>query len=162
MISILKKIDSKIHTFTYVLLTIVIVNIAVFSVLSITFRWIGMTITWVDPLLRHLVFYSAFLGATLATGMENHIKIDIVPIFLKKMNKENLNDILFRFISFISFLIIVWLGFASYEMFLMEMEFGKEEFLGIHSSHLIVGVILGFTLLGCRFLIKAVIGSTKQ
>lgn len=35
-------------------------------------------ILWADPLLRHAVLWIGFLGASLATGSEKHINLDIV------------------------------------------------------------------------------------
>ena len=38
---------------------------AFLSVTNIFLRWFDMTIYWVEPLVRHLVFLSAFLGGYL-------------------------------------------------------------------------------------------------
>ena len=37
---------------------------------------------WADPLLRHLVLWVGFVGASLATQQEKHINIDLVTRFL--------------------------------------------------------------------------------
>lgn len=39
-------------------------------------------ILWADPLLRHMVLWMGFLGASLATQKERHISIDLITRFL--------------------------------------------------------------------------------
>lgn len=50
-------------------------------------------ILWADPLLRHMVLWLGFLGASLATQKEKHINIDLITRFLSP-KRTNLMRIL--------------------------------------------------------------------
>ncbi|MBF0299690.1 MAG: TRAP transporter small permease subunit, partial [Oligoflexia bacterium] len=57
--------------------------VAIFAMLSLTIfaiimRLFHITSLWIDPLVRHLVFLSAFLGGSLAISRKQLIAIDIV------------------------------------------------------------------------------------
>jgi len=45
-------------------------------------NYFSMGILWADPLLRHLVLWIAFLGASLATAREKHISIDLITRYV--------------------------------------------------------------------------------
>lgn len=45
-------------------------------------------ILWADPLLRHMVLWVGFLGASLATQREKHINIDLITRFLSPKKKN--------------------------------------------------------------------------
>ena len=78
MFGLVKKLDEWIDNFSSWLLVISVVLMLFLSVLNIFLRWGNTTIFWIEPLVRHLVFLSAFLGGILATGRKNHIGIDII------------------------------------------------------------------------------------
>ena len=42
-------------------------------------NFIGIGITWIDPLLRVMVLWTGLLGATLASRDNQHIRIDLLP-----------------------------------------------------------------------------------
>jgi len=43
----------------------------------------GTGILWIDPLLRHLLLWVGFAGATLATRLDRHINVDAVTRLLR-------------------------------------------------------------------------------
>ena len=45
-------------------------------------NFLSHSIWWADPLIRHLVLWASFLGATIATRKNQHIKIDIIFRFI--------------------------------------------------------------------------------
>jgi TRAP-type C4-dicarboxylate transport system permease small subunit len=70
-----------------------------------------------DTMMRYLVMWVAFLGASLATYKGRHINLDVVSRSLKKLNK-NLVKFL---VSLVSFVILSFLLKASVEFIMNEM-----------------------------------------
>ena len=62
-----------------------------FAVLSIVLRWVGKSSMWMEPLIRHIVFLSAFLGGSLATSRNVHIKVDLLTKLLEKSSSKVLH-----------------------------------------------------------------------
>ncbi|MCT4641951.1 MAG: TRAP transporter small permease [Bacteriovoracaceae bacterium] len=128
-----------------------VTGIIVFSMLNIILRWFHYSFSWIDPLVRHLVFFSAFLGAVLATAADRHIKVDI----LQRSINKNLS--VRKFVTVLNFVIITSvltvLSYASINFVRSEFIYGKEEFLGIHSSVLTGIIPLGFCLMTIRYLL---------
>ena len=77
MKALLKSTDKFIEKISISLLVVCVLSMLLLSVLNIFLRWFNTTLFWVEPLVRHLVFLSAFLGGVLATGNRSHIGIDI-------------------------------------------------------------------------------------
>ena len=118
---------------------------------NIVLRWFSTTILWVEPLVRQLVFFAAFLGGIVATGSKSHISIDLVGRILETFEMENAKKIVDRLIIVFCLGAVFWLAHAGYQFMLIEMEFGKIEFLGLHSS-IFVGIIpAGLVNIGFRF-----------
>lgn len=150
----LLKFDRYLEKITFYLTATFLISMIIFSFLSILFRWLSMTITWIDPLVRHLVFYTTFLGGVLAIGKNGHIKIDILSIYLKQKKLKKVEKFISLLINFVCSFTLLWLAYAAYLMFVMESKFGRDIFLGVHSSTLIFGIVIGFVLLFTRFLLK--------
>lgn len=132
------------------------------TIINIVLRWLGMSLLWVDPFVRHLVFMSAFLGGVLATGKNCHIGIDILAKVFESTNSHRAQRIHRLILSLASALIVFVLAYASMSFLLQEMEYGKEEFLGLHSSVLIGIMPVGFLLLGLRFLCETLLNLRVQ
>ena len=114
------------------------------TLLNIILRWFSTTILWVEPLVRQLVFVSAFLGGALATGSRSHIAIDLVGRVLDALELRKFKKILDIVIVVFCIFAVFWLAYAGYQFVLVEIEYGKEAFLGIHSS-VLVGIVPGRT-----------------
>ena len=123
------------------------------TVLNIILRLKSITFFWIDPLNRHLVFLSAFLGGVLATGRGTHISIDMISKILESRGWFKVETYLKRLIAFVSLLGVLWLIYASFDFFQMEKEFGKEVFWGIHSSSFVFIIPFGFSLIAFRFFV---------
>jgi TRAP-type C4-dicarboxylate transport system permease small subunit len=121
------------------------------SVFSILLRWFETSMLWIDPLVRHLVFLSAFLGGVLATGKGTHIGIDVLGRYFESAHHEALLKNLKRIIGLTSFGTLIWLVYASYEFMLIELKYGKISFLGLHSGVLVGIIPVGFLLMAIRF-----------
>ena len=121
------------------------------TLLNIVLRWFSTTILWVEPFVRQLVFLSAFLGGALATGSRSHIAIDIMGRIFTTLGWKRINRLLEKIILAFCIFAVFWLAYAGYQFTLVEIEYGKEEFLGIHSSVLVAIVPFGLLLIGFRF-----------
>ncbi|MEE3079012.1 MAG: TRAP transporter small permease subunit [Bdellovibrionota bacterium] len=116
------------------------------SVLSIVLRWFQVSLSWTEPLVRHLVFLSAFLGATLAASTSRHIAIEILEKFLEAKEEFKKIYVLQKIIAVITTVCLVFLMLSGYDFFKVEKEYGVEVFWGIHSSTLVFIIPLGFGL----------------
>ncbi len=123
-----------------------------FSVLSIVLRWFEVSLLWIEPLVRHLVFLAAFIGGSLATGSNQHIKIDLMSRILEKVEKPFVKKLLDIFILATTLLACAILVKASYELAVIEFDYGKVEFLGIHSGYLLGIIPVGMSFISLRVL----------
>ena len=128
------------------------------AVSSIILRWAGLSPLWIEPLIRHLVFLTAFLGGSLATSKGVHIKVDIMSKLIEASSSKVLQ--VFHKNLIVIFCLITSLGLlrASLDFYLMESEFGAPAFLGIHSSFLVAIIPFGVGLISLRFLNQLLLG----
>ncbi|MBN2091876.1 TRAP transporter small permease subunit [candidate division KSB1 bacterium] len=107
-----------------------------------------------ETLLRHLVLWVGFLGATLATREGRHINIDVLSRFLKGRAK-NICQII---TNFFSMFITAILTFAAYQVIKDSKEFGETIiiFMEIPTWILQLIFVFGFGLMSFRFLLKAI------
>jgi TRAP-type C4-dicarboxylate transport system permease small subunit len=107
---------------------------------------------WSEPLVRLLVLWITFLGASLLTGENKHIKIDIFSTLLppKWLAMREL------ILSVVCVLISTMMLFVCIAYVKLEMEFGGSIFL--HLPNWIGQLILpiGFALMLFRFLIRGI------
>ena len=150
MFNVIKKVDHFIDSVSSYLLVVSVVLMLFLSVLNIFLRWGNTTIFWIEPLVRHLVFASAFLGGILATGRKNHIGIDIIGRWLEVKKYYRLRLHVERLIYVISIFTLYFLIISSLDFMKSEAEFGRKVFLGIHSSHLVGIIPVGFTAIMAR------------
>jgi C4-dicarboxylate transporter DctQ subunit len=107
-------------------------------------------IDWSEPLVRLLVLWTAFLGASLITGENKHIKIDILSDFLPRRWLP-----LREFLLSIACMVVTGLMVkASLGYIRMEMTFGARLFLGIPTWLGQIILPAGFSLLLFRFLVR--------
>jgi TRAP-type C4-dicarboxylate transport system permease small subunit len=151
MLNLLRKIDQIIERISYYGLIIAIALMLSLSIMTIVFRWFGITFMWIDPLVRHFVFFSAFLGGALAISKNTHIKIDIASKLIEHLKNEKLDKALQVLLALVGVSAVMWMAHASYKFALMELEFGKEAFLGISSGQLVLLIPIGFVLMAYRY-----------
>lgn len=147
--NIIKRWDDCLDQISYYLLAISLILIVSLSALSIFGRFVAWSLLWIPPFVRHLVFLCAFLGASLATSQNKHIRIDVFSSFFEK--KKKLQKFLNVFVHMICFGVLVWLLVASYNFWLMEKEYAKEVVGIIQNYHLVAIIPIGFALLALRF-----------
>ena len=158
MEKLFKKFDSFLEKLSRWSLIFSLYFILGFAVLSIILRWIGQTPLWIEPLIRHVVFLSAFLGGSLATSKGAHIKIDILTHFVENSSSKVIHWLHRNLIALFGFVTCVALTKSAWDFFLVEREFGSVAFLEIHSSFLVGIIPFGMLLISLRFLNRLMIG----
>ncbi len=132
------------------LLVVVVALMLSLSIFAIVLRWFDQSLGWIDPLVRHLVFVTAFLGATLASGKSRHIAIEILPKFLENQGKHRALFILNKFINLATIIGTIWLFASGYQFYHVEKEYGQMLSLGLHSSTMVAIIPVGFALIFFR------------
>jgi TRAP-type C4-dicarboxylate transport system permease small subunit len=128
------------------------------AVVSIILRWLGASMMWIDPLVRHLVFLSAFFGGSLATKSNVHIKVDLLTKLVDRSSSKIIHWLHANLISLFCFITTLALVKAAWDFFIVEREFGAPAFLDIHSSWLVAIIPFGMGLICLRFLNQLLIG----
>ncbi len=157
-----KKIDQGLEKLTTWLLVVSVLSILFLSSLNIVLRWMHMNITWVDPFVRHMVFLGAFLGGVIATGRGTHIGIDLIGKFVESKGWHSLRAAINQFIMLVSVAVLLWMIKSGIDFTKVELEFGKEEFWGIKSGHLVALIPIGLGLIAFRFFILFILSFSKE
>lgn len=162
MIKLLRLIDRGVEKGSSYILVLSIFLMLIFSVLIIVLRWIDISIPWFESFIRHLVLLATFLGGVLATGRGTHIGIDILSKYLESQNLLHYKVWANRLVYLASLGTLIWLTKASYGFMMVEFEYGKVEFLGLHSGVLVGIIPLGLVLIAYRFFFKFLETFTTQ
>lgn len=152
--SILHKLNElldKVNRGAIILITITIIST---SFLNIVLRWFNTSLMFVDPLVRHLVFLLAFLGALEATERSQNISIDVLKRYLETKEKKKLISIIDKVILMLSILGCLWLAQSSYEFVKIEMQYPRELFWGISTGTASAIMPLGFSLLALKSFLR--------
>ena len=134
----------------------------VLSLTNISLRWFENSVLWIEPLVRHLVFLAAFFGGAIATGEGQHIKIDLLSKLLEKTDSKLTQFIIERIVVVACIVATVILTKAGYDLFLVEKEYGREAFLGIHSAYLVGIIPFGMGFIALRFFLNLFLKPKSQ
>ena len=118
------------------------------------FQWANTLmgyLDWSEPFVRLLVLWLAFLGASLITGENKHIKIDLFSSILPP-ELERARELL---LSVVCALISAIMIKACTDYVRIEMEFGGSMFLNIPNWIGQVILPVGFALIFFRFCVRA-------
>ncbi|MBG59064.1 MAG: hypothetical protein CMJ16_01260 [Peredibacter sp.] len=148
----IRILDYALEKIAFYILGTCLFGMLFFTLFNIVARWFGMSFLWIDPLVRHMVFLSAFMGAVMATGKGNHIKLDIVSRALESFNKQKAKKVVDTLGALAAVVACYFLFLAGKDFALVELEFGREAFLGIHSGWLVSIIPFGFAFIGLRFI----------
>lgn len=155
------KIDRAIELFAQTLIGVCLFLMLALTLLNIGARWFNETFLWIDPLVRHLVFLSAFMGGALATGNASHIKIDILSRALEAKHLDRFKKALGVLLALISAFACFLLAKSGLDFSKVELQYGSESFLGLHSGALVALIPFGFSLIGLRFVAQIFIKEEK-
>ena len=116
-------------------------------------NFLSYSIWWADPLIRHLVLWASFLGATIATRKNQHIKIDIIFRFISPRQQSLLNG----FGRLFSALVCALLTWISIQFVIDEMEFITFAFGNTPTWILQTIFPFSFGVITLRFLYQAIL-----
>ena len=149
IISSINNILAKIES---VLLIIILFSMILLAFLQVILRnFFSTSIFWGDTLLRHLVLWIAFIGASLATRENRHINIDVLSRSLSKSVKRIISIIVNLFASTICFFLLK----ASITFLKYEKESGSTLIKEIPIWIFQIIIAIGFGLMMLRFFIHA-------
>lgn len=131
------------------------------AVMAIFLRWSGKSFMWLEPLVRHMVFLSAFLGGSLATSKDVHIKVDLLTKLLERTDSVIVHWLHKNMISLFCLITVSALYKSAYDFYLSEKEFGSPSILGLHSSVYVAIIPFGVGLIGLRFFNQLILGILK-
>ena len=104
-------------------------------------------LAWGDPLVRNLVLWVSFIGATLATKEGKHINIDVVSRWMPPRGKILVEAITGLFSS----LVCALMTFASLKFIKNEAQMGGDTFFGIPLWIPEIILPITFALMALRF-----------
>lgn len=143
----IQRFDDVLEKFSRWSLVTCLLTILGLAVMSIFLRWGGVSFMWLEPLTRHLVFLSAFLGGSLATSKDVHIKVDLLTKLIEKSDSVIIHWLHKNIISLFCFIVVLALLKSSYDFYLSEKEYGAPALLGLHSSVLVAIIPAGLGLI---------------
>lgn len=114
-------------------------------------NFFATSLSWGDILLRHLVLWIGFLGASLATREGRHINIDVLTRLVSPPVKRITQAIVNLTASIVCFFLLR----ASIQFLRFEMEGQSELFNGIPSWVAELIIAIGFGLMMLRFFIQS-------
>ena len=149
----LEKLNSWIENAETVVLVTVLGLMVIFAFLQVVLRNIfNEGILWGDILLRHLVLWVGFIGASLATREQKHINIDLFGRFLSDKGKNTVRLLTNLFSVFICYL----LADAGWTFVQDEQMMGTEVFAEIPGWYFQTIIPIGFFLMSFRFLVLSI------
>jgi len=148
---ILTAIDAALNKVEGALLVTLLSVMVALSFLQVVLRNVlGEGILWADVLLRHLVLWIAFLGASLAVSHQRHISIDALTRLMPTRWKLVVRAATNLFAAALCFVL-----FDASRLFLeYEIEDGRILFLDIPEWYSQLIIPLGFALLTAHFLVR--------
>ncbi len=149
---IIQKINGFVaQTETYILVFVVLVMV-VFSFAQVVLRNVfDQGILWGDIMLRHLVLWVGFVGASLASKEEKHINIDVFSRLMKGRYKPIAQAVVYIFATYITYL-LMW---ASWAFVMDEKEYETILFGNVASWYFQIIIPIGFGLMAIRFALHA-------
>ena len=150
IIESIDKLIAKIETALVILLLSAMIILAFTQV--VLRNVFSKGILWADPMLRYIVLWIAFLGASLATREDRHINIDILTRLLSPRLKKITGTVVNLFTAGVCFLLLR----ASVVFIKTEIEFPREIFFGLKVWMVESIIPVGFLIMGLRFILNAV------
>lgn len=149
---VIKKVDDTLSKFEGYLLTSFLMIMIGLSFSQVILRnFFDTGITWADPIVRHLVLWVGFIGASIATKDDSHLAMDLVSRFLP----ENIKKSSTLLVQGCSAIVCALLTLASYKFVLGEKESGNLLTQGIPSYWAVIIIPIGFYFMSMRFARRA-------
>jgi TRAP-type C4-dicarboxylate transport system permease small subunit len=143
-----ERVDGTIERVEQILLVIFLGFMILLAFIQILLRnFFATGLDWGDSLLRNLVLWIGFIGATLATREGKHINIDVVSRWLPSLGKNVITLLTHLF----SFSICLLLTYAALKFIKNEAQMGQRTFLYIPAWIPELILPLTFSLMAFRF-----------
>jgi TRAP-type C4-dicarboxylate transport system permease small subunit len=149
----IKKLGNAIDSLCLKILAVTIGLLIILTVAPIVLRLFSITLAWVDPLVRHVVFFNIFLGSILATGKANHITVDVLAKFFDK--EIWYRRYLMTLVYFLTSFIVCWLASSAFNFAKIESQFSREVVFGFGSGQVAWTIFILFVIIALRFFISA-------
>jgi TRAP-type C4-dicarboxylate transport system permease small subunit len=148
MINRLERIDAAIGRLEHGILVVLLSTLILIAFSQIVLRnFFSTGIAWGDALVRSLVLWTGFIGASIAAREGQHISIDVVSRWISPKGKRSVAIIIHVF----SFLICCFLTFAALKFIQNEFQMKRVIFLGIPSWGLETILPVTFAVMAFRY-----------
>ncbi|GAB4174980.1 MAG: hypothetical protein Kow00108_10050 [Calditrichia bacterium] len=148
---LIKSVNSWIAKFETLLLVVITLILVIGAFTQVILRNIFNTgIEGAEIVLRHLVLWIGFIGASLATRDEQHINVDLFSRIVGKKHKRIARIITDLVAVAVAFL----LAYAGSQFVLSEYEFGTTLFGNIKAWYFQIIIPIGFMMIGLRFFLN--------
>jgi TRAP-type C4-dicarboxylate transport system permease small subunit len=148
-----ERVDEAIERVEQTLLVTFLGCIILLAFSQIVLRnFLSTGLDWGDSLVRNLVLWIGFIGATLATKEGKHINIDVVSGGLPSLGKKVVALIIHLF----SFFVCCGLTYAALKFIKNEVQMGNRTFLDIPSWIPEMVLPMTFSLMTFRFGLRSV------
>ena len=149
---VLRSLDRFFNRIEHVLLVLFLGSMVILAFMQVVLRNLfGTGVIWADTIVRHLVLWSGFVGAALATSEERHISIDALTKFLTARTRR----VVLILTSCFAGVVCYYLASAAWLYVLEERTNGGELVLSIPTWVALLIIPVGYLLLAFHFLIKA-------
>lgn len=150
---VLRAINNMIAKVEFGFVILILTSMVLLAFTQIILRnFFSTSISWADILLRHLVLWIGFIGASLATKEQRHINIDVLSRIIPEKASEYIHVVTNLFAAIICF----FLTRAAVRFVIMEQEMGSTIFAGIPIWIAESIIAAGFGLMTFRFALQAI------
>ena len=145
---LIQKINGFVaQTETYILVFVVLFMV-LFSFAQVVLRNVfDQGILWGDILLRHLVLWVGFIGASLASRERKHINIDVFSQLMKGRYRPMSQGVVYMFATYITFILMT----AAWGFVAIEREYETILFGDVAAWYFQIIIPVGFGLMAIRF-----------
>jgi TRAP-type C4-dicarboxylate transport system permease small subunit len=150
MILFFKKIDDFFGRIESVLILLIFLTMLSLASLQIVLRAFHSGIVWVDPFLRSLILWLAFIGGAKTIQKSNFIKIDLA----EKLFPKKWTVFIHRSLALVACGLCAYLLWIAFFFIRQEITFGDVAFLKIKTWHIELAFPLGFFLMMFHFFYK--------
>ncbi len=145
-------IDRLIATLEKYLLTVTLMTMLFLSFIQVILRdFFNSGLSWSDVLVRYMVLWIGFMGASLATKDDRHLRIDA----FNKVFPKKIIPLVDLFVAFSCIVVGAFLTHAAYVFMISEQEGGKTLFAdSLPAWYLLVIMPFGFGMITFRYFIR--------
>lgn len=149
--NVLRRLDEFLGRLEQMLIVAVLTGMVLLAFFQVMLRnlW-GFGLPWMDILLRHVVLWLGIVGASLATRMGRHIRIDVLP----RQFPLRLQRIVERGILLFAAVVSILLGLGAVDLVQRERAAGSIAFGAVPTWALQLILPVGFSILAFRFVVQ--------